>query len=121
MSSFDGIPNRFHLTLFKIFIYRIPCRKPPNSRPKPQRHSWTTSESDIYEDIVCCLASVGRFQWIEEILEDQKKYEDISKEGFTDRLILLYGRSDIYEQAYKVFDEMPNRGLLSFNAFMGLA
>ncbi|KAL4386631.1 hypothetical protein GQ457_09G017090 [Hibiscus cannabinus] len=49
MSSFDCIPNRFHLTLFKIFIYQIPCRKPPNSRPKPQRqrHSWTTTERSL--------------------------------------------------------------------------
>ncbi|KAG4195640.1 hypothetical protein ERO13_A06G121700v2 [Gossypium hirsutum] len=75
--------------------------------------------SGIYEDIVRRLASAGRFQWIEEVLEDQKKYQDISKEGFAARLIHLYGKSGMFEQAYKVFDEMPNRGLLSFNALMG--
>ncbi|TYI77546.1 hypothetical protein E1A91_D06G147800v1 [Gossypium mustelinum] len=75
--------------------------------------------SGIYEDIVRRLASAGRFQWIEEVLEDQKKYQDISKEGFSARLIHLYGKSGMFEQAYKVFDEMPNRGLLSFNALIG--
>ncbi|TYI23135.1 hypothetical protein ES332_A06G143100v1 [Gossypium tomentosum] len=75
--------------------------------------------SGIYEDIVRRLASAGRFQWMEEVLEDQKKYQDISKEGFAARLIHLYGKSGMFEQAYKVFDEMPNRGLLSFNALMG--
>ncbi|XVF25948.1 hypothetical protein REPUB_Repub13aG0258000 [Reevesia pubescens] len=73
----------------------------------------------IYEDTVRRLASAGRFRWIEEILEEQKKYDDISKEGFAARLINLYGKSGMFEQAYKVFDEMPNRGLLSFNALMG--
>ncbi|KAK8546760.1 hypothetical protein V6N13_093803 [Hibiscus sabdariffa] len=48
-----------------------------------------------------------------------KKYEDISKEGFAARLIRLYGRSGMFEHAYKVFDEMPKRGLMSFNALMG--
>ncbi|XVF87624.1 hypothetical protein PTKIN_Ptkin18bG0135100 [Pterospermum kingtungense] len=75
--------------------------------------------SGIYEDTVRRLASAGRFGWIEEILEDQKKYKDISKEGFAARLIFLYGKSGMFDQAYKVFDEMPKRGLLSFNALMG--
>ncbi|KAK8517363.1 hypothetical protein V6N12_032555 [Hibiscus sabdariffa] len=77
------------------------------------------TRNGIYEDVVRRLASAGRFQWIEEILEYQKKYEDISKEGFAARLIRLYGRSGMFEHAYKVFDEMPNRGLMSFNALMG--
>ncbi|KAE8689717.1 Pentatricopeptide repeat-containing protein [Hibiscus syriacus] len=77
------------------------------------------NRNGIYEDIVRRLASAGRFRWIEEILEDQKKYEDMSKEGFAARLIHLYGKAGMFEQAYKVFDEMPKRGLLSFNALMG--
>ncbi|GMJ14625.1 Ribosomal Pentatricopeptide Repeat Protein 3b [Hibiscus trionum] len=86
---------------------------------KSCEYSRFRTRGGIYEDIVRRLASAGRFRWIEEILEDQKKYDDISKEGFAARLIHLYGRSGMYEQAYKVFDEMPNKGLLSFNALMG--
>ncbi|KAE8686258.1 hypothetical protein F3Y22_tig00111070pilonHSYRG00056 [Hibiscus syriacus] len=86
---------------------------------KSSEYSRFRARTGIYENIVRRLASAGRFQWIEEILEDQKKYQDISKEGFAARLIRLYGRSGMFEQAYKVFDEMPNRGLLSFNALMG--
>ncbi|XP_017978085.1 PREDICTED: pentatricopeptide repeat-containing protein At1g55890, mitochondrial [Theobroma cacao] len=77
------------------------------------------SQTGIYEGTVRRLASAGRFRWIEEILEEQKKYKDISKEGFAARLIHLYGKSGMFEQAYKMFDEMPNRGLLSFNALIG--
>ncbi|XP_022777387.1 pentatricopeptide repeat-containing protein At1g55890, mitochondrial-like [Durio zibethinus] len=82
-------------------------------------HGRFRNRNGIYEDTVRRLASAGRFRWIEEILEDQKKYKDISKEGFAARLIHLYGKAGMFAQAYKVFDEMPNRGLLSFNALMG--
>ncbi|THG19695.1 pentatricopeptide repeat-containing protein At1g55890, mitochondrial-like [Camellia sinensis] len=89
-----------------------------------------SSESDrfrtktgVYESTVRRLASAKRFRWIEEILEDQKKYRDISKEGFAVRLISLYGKSGMFDQASKVFDEMPDykcdRTVKSFNALLG--
>ncbi|XVF27773.1 hypothetical protein REPUB_Repub14bG0137700 [Reevesia pubescens] len=77
------------------------------------------SRTANYTDMIGRLASARRFEWIEEILEEQKKFNDISKEGFCAHLMKLYGKAGMFEQAYKVFDEMPNRGLLSFNALMG--
>ncbi|KAK9267497.1 hypothetical protein L1049_009925 [Liquidambar formosana] len=81
------------------------------------------TKTGVYEDIVRRLASAKRFRWIEEILEDQKKYKDISKEGFAVRLISLYGKSGMFDHAHKVFDEMPDlkcdRTVLSFNALLG--
>ncbi|KAF5472092.1 hypothetical protein F2P56_008834 [Juglans regia] len=69
------------------------------------------------------LASAKCFNWIEEILEDQKKSRDISKEGFSVRLVYLYGKSGMFEHAQKVFDEMPERNckrtVLSFNVLLG--
>ncbi|PON50139.1 Pentatricopeptide repeat [Trema orientale] len=80
------------------------------------------TKTGIYEDTVRRLASAKRFKWIEEILEDQKKYDDFSKEGFAVRLISLYGKSGMFDNAQKVFDEMPERNcqrtLLSFNALL---
>ncbi|XVF25947.1 hypothetical protein REPUB_Repub13aG0257900 [Reevesia pubescens] len=76
------------------------------------------SRSEVYRDMVRRLASAGRYECVEEILEHQKKYKNISTEGFCVRLIHLYGKSGMFEQAYKVFGEMPHRGLLSFNALM---
>lgn len=80
------------------------------------------THTDIYEGIVGRLAAAKRFRWIEEILEDQKKYKDISKEGFNARLIALYGKSGMLDNAYKTFDEMPGRNckrtVLSFNALL---
>ncbi|XP_010535223.1 PREDICTED: pentatricopeptide repeat-containing protein At3g13160, mitochondrial [Tarenaya hassleriana] len=47
----------------------------------------------------------------------------MSKEGFTARIISLYGKAGMFENAQKVFDEMPehdcNRTVLSFNALLG--
>ncbi|XP_040999194.1 pentatricopeptide repeat-containing protein At3g13160, mitochondrial-like [Juglans microcarpa x Juglans regia] len=81
------------------------------------------TRAGIYEDTVRRLAKAKHFRWIEEILEDQKKYEDISKEGFTVRLISLYGKSGMFYHAKRVFDEMPERScsqtVLSFNALLG--
>lgn len=81
------------------------------------------TNASIYEVTVRRLAAAKRFRWIEEILEEQKKYKDISKEGFSVRLISLYGKSGMFHHAFKVFDEMPNqkceRSVLSFNALLG--
>lgn len=69
------------------------------------------------------LASAKRFQLVEEILEEQKKYyKDMSKEGFAARLISLYGKCAMFENAHRVFDEMPEndcpRTVLSLNALL---
>ncbi|XP_052200991.1 pentatricopeptide repeat-containing protein At3g13160, mitochondrial-like [Diospyros lotus] len=81
------------------------------------------TKTGIYESTVHRLASAKRFRWIEEILEDQKKYRDISREGFAVRLISLYGKSGMFDQASKVFDEMPehkcDQTVKSFNALLG--
>ncbi|KAE7995502.1 hypothetical protein FH972_000286 [Carpinus fangiana] len=83
------------------------------------------AKTNIYKDTVHRLASAKCFNLIEEILEHQKKYEDISKEGFSARLISLYGRSDMFDHAQKVFDEMHDRKcactVLSLNALLGAA
>ncbi|ESR62397.1 hypothetical protein CICLE_v10015628mg [Citrus x clementina] len=81
------------------------------------------TNTGIYTGTVQRLANAKRFRWIEEILEHQKQYKDISKEGFTARLITLYGKAAMFENARKVFDEMPERNceqtVLSFNALLG--
>ncbi|KAM1245686.1 hypothetical protein ACFX15_036213 [Malus domestica] len=81
------------------------------------------TKTPIYEDAVRRLAAAKRFKWIEEILEDQKQYPDFSTEGFAVRLVTLYGKAGMFENAQKVFDEMPEksceRTVLSFNALLG--
>ncbi|CAL1372569.1 unnamed protein product [Linum trigynum] len=76
----------------------------------------------IYEDVVRRLTSAKCFNWIEEILEDQKWFKDMSKEGFNARLISLYGKAGMLQHAHEVFDEMPSRNCkqtaLSFNALL---
>ncbi|KAK4758992.1 hypothetical protein SAY87_020293 [Trapa incisa] len=76
----------------------------------------------VYERTVHRLAAAKQFQLIEDILEEQKKYRDISKEGFAVRIIRLYGRVGMFDNAQKLFDEMPDlncpRTVMSFNAIL---
>ncbi|XP_042497615.1 pentatricopeptide repeat-containing protein At1g55890, mitochondrial-like [Macadamia integrifolia] len=76
----------------------------------------------FYEITVRRLADAKKFHYIEEILEEQKKYNDISKEGFAVRLISLYGKSGMFDHASKTFDQMPElkcpRTVMSFNALL---
>ncbi|XAR66346.1 hypothetical protein NMG60_11012539 [Bertholletia excelsa] len=75
-----------------------------------------------YETMVTRLAAAQRFSDIEDILEHQKKYQDIRKEGFACRLIALYGKAGMFGHAQKLFDEMPQlncqRTVKSFNALL---
>ncbi|TKY59375.1 Pentatricopeptide repeat-containing protein mitochondrial [Spatholobus suberectus] len=79
-------------------------------------------KTGIYEDTVRRLAGARRFRWVRDILEHQKKYSDISNEGFSARLITLYGKSGMARHAHKMFDEMPQRNcdrtVLSLNALL---
>ncbi|KAL6990862.1 hypothetical protein U1Q18_008985 [Sarracenia purpurea var. burkii] len=78
--------------------------------------------SGAYETTVRRLAASKNFSYIEEILEHQKKYAEITDEGFVVRLISLYGKSGMYEHAYNLFAEMPElkceRTVKSFNALL---
>ncbi|KAL2931191.1 hypothetical protein RDABS01_036601 [Bienertia sinuspersici] len=80
-------------------------------------------KTSFYEHTVQRLANAKSFNLIEEILEDQKKYDDITDEGFAVRLISLYGKAGMFDHAHKLFDEMPElkckRTVMSFNALLG--
>ncbi|XP_057514005.1 pentatricopeptide repeat-containing protein At3g13160, mitochondrial-like [Actinidia eriantha] len=75
-----------------------------------------------YETTVRRLAAAQKFSDIEDILEHQKKYPDITNEGFVVRLICLYGKSGMFDHAQKLFDEMPQlkceRTVMSLNALL---
>ncbi|CAI9783876.1 unnamed protein product [Fraxinus pennsylvanica] len=75
-----------------------------------------------YEPAVRRLAAAGRLSSIHDILNHQKQYEDISNERFTVRLLWLYGKSQMFDHALDLFEEMPQlncqRTVLSFNALL---
>lgn len=80
------------------------------------------SRHGVYKKIVLRLARAKRFLFIQEIIEHQKQYNDITNEGFAVRLISLYGQSGMFENALKMFDELPDlkcgRTVMSFNALL---
>ncbi|XP_052200988.1 pentatricopeptide repeat-containing protein At3g13150-like [Diospyros lotus] len=75
-----------------------------------------------YEIIVRRLSAAQKFSYIEDILEHQKRYKDITNEGFSIRLISLYGKAGMFDHARKLFDELPQlnceRTVRSFNALL---
>lgn len=75
-----------------------------------------------YESTVYRLAAAKQFSLIEDILEHQKQFADITNERFTVRLISLYGKAGMFDNARNVFDEMPQlkceRTVVSFNALL---
>jgi len=77
----------------------------------------------VYKNAIHRLAAARKFNYVEEILEDQKQYKDIYKEGFNAPLISLYGVAGMFDNARKVFDEMLERRcaqtVVSFNALLG--
>ncbi|KAA0052739.1 pentatricopeptide repeat-containing protein [Cucumis melo var. makuwa] len=75
-----------------------------------------------YDYTIRLLAVRKSFSMIEDIIEAQKKYEDIKDEGFATRLIMLYGKAGMLSHARKLFDELPalncERTVRSFNALL---
>ncbi|CAK7350833.1 unnamed protein product [Dovyalis caffra] len=81
------------------------------------------TRKDIYKVTIRRLAAAKKFHYVEEILEDQKQYKDMSIEGFNARLITLYGIAGMFDNARRVFDEMLERKcartVMSLNALLG--
>ncbi|VVA95931.1 unnamed protein product [Arabis nemorensis] len=73
-----------------------------------------------FEDTVSRLAGARRFDFIEELLEQQKTLPQGRREGFIVRIIMLYGKAGMMEQALDTFYNMDSYGckrtVKSFNA-----
>ncbi|KAL9234324.1 hypothetical protein vseg_009207 [Gypsophila vaccaria] len=73
-----------------------------------------------FEDTVSRLAGAGRYDYIENLLEDQKSLPQGRREGFMIRIIMLYGRAGMVKQAVDTFYNMHlfrcKRTVKSFNA-----
>ncbi|OMO76675.1 hypothetical protein CCACVL1_15504 [Corchorus capsularis] len=80
------------------------------------------NNNKTYDYTVSRLKARGKFSLIDDILQHQKKYQEISQEHFVIRLIKLYGSAGMVRHARKLFDEMPelkcDRTVLSFNALL---
>ncbi|KAK1368462.1 Pentatricopeptide repeat-containing protein [Heracleum sosnowskyi] len=65
-----------------------------------------------YESTVFRLAAAKQFLLIEDILEFQKQFEDITNERFTVRIISLYGKAGMFDNARKLevlFRDLPEK------------
>ncbi|CAN0876873.1 Pentatricopeptide repeat-containing protein At1g80150, mitochondrial [Linum grandiflorum] len=71
-----------------------------------------------FEDTVSRLAGAKRFDYIEDLLEQQKSLPQGRREGFIVRIIMLYGKAGMAEHALNTFYDMhqSKRTAKSFNA-----
>ncbi|CAN0852550.1 Pentatricopeptide repeat-containing protein At3g13160, mitochondrial [Linum grandiflorum] len=80
------------------------------------------SRYDVYLNTAKRLAKYGKQSMIEEIIDHQKKFEEITGEPFVSRLIVIYGKVGMFQHARKLFDEMPSlncpQTVYSFNALL---
>ncbi|KAF9598906.1 hypothetical protein IFM89_032760 [Coptis chinensis] len=52
------------------------------------------------------------------LAKHQKKFDDITKQGFAMRFISLYGKAGMFDHALKLFDELPERTVKTYNALL---
>ncbi|KAF9589330.1 hypothetical protein IFM89_022666 [Coptis chinensis] len=80
------------------------------------------SQHLLYEKTINRLALAKQHSLVEQVLEHQKKFDNITKEGFAMRLISLYGKAGMFDHALKLFYELPElkcaRTVKSFNTLL---
>nr|UPT49369.1 pentatricopeptide repeat protein AaPPR339 [Agave angustifolia]UPT49952.1 pentatricopeptide repeat protein AaPPR1568 [Agave angustifolia] len=77
----------------------------------------------IYDSAVGRLSAARRYDSVKEILDFQKQFrDDFKREGFGIRLISLYGKAEMVDDAKRTFDELEELGcprtVKSFNALL---
>ncbi|KAF9589564.1 hypothetical protein IFM89_025690 [Coptis chinensis] len=76
----------------------------------------------LREQIINRLALAKQHSLVEQVLEHQKKFDNITQESFAAKLISLYGKAGMFDHALKLFDELPElnctRTVKSFNALL---
>ncbi|WJX70021.1 hypothetical protein P8452_54176 [Trifolium repens] len=77
-----------------------------------------------FDDTVSRLAGAKRFDYIEQLLEQQKTLPQSRREGFVVRIITLYGKAGMIQHALDTFYQMHNfkcvRTVKSFNAALNV-
>ncbi|KAF9599185.1 hypothetical protein IFM89_035644 [Coptis chinensis] len=62
--------------------------------------------------------TIARQQQVLEHHQNKNKFDDITKQGFAMRLISLYGKPGMFDHALKLFDELPERTVKTYNALL---
>ncbi|XP_061359806.1 pentatricopeptide repeat-containing protein At1g52620 [Gastrolobium bilobum] len=77
-----------------------------------------------FDDTVSRLAGARRFDYIEELLEQQKRLPQGRREGFIVRIIILYGKAGMTKHAINTFYDMNSFGcrrtVKSFNSALSV-
>uniref|UniRef100_A0A0E0JPM8 Pentacotripeptide-repeat region of PRORP domain-containing protein n=1 Tax=Oryza punctata TaxID=4537 RepID=A0A0E0JPM8_ORYPU len=74
----------------------------------------------VYDVAVSRLATFGRLDGVEAIIDAQKPFLETSTEGFAARLIRLYGRASMASHAAATFHDLPPqlKSTMTFNSLL---
>lgn len=74
----------------------------------------------VYDVAVSRLATFGRLDGVEAIIDAQKPFLETSKEGFAARLIRLYGHASMASHAAATFHDLPPqlKSTMTFNSLL---
>ncbi|WCJ29562.1 Tetratricopeptide repeat (TPR)-like superfamily protein [Euphorbia peplus] len=119
-----GRPNRIDKPLEEPALIKLKAERDPDKLfhlfKANARNRLVVENRFAFEDTVSRLAGARRFDYIETLLEQQKRLPQGRREGFIVRIIMLYGKARMTKQAIDTFYDMHlygcKRTVKSFNA-----
>ncbi|CAN1795517.1 Pentatricopeptide repeat-containing protein At1g80150, mitochondrial [Linum perenne] len=103
-------------------LVKLKCERDPeklfNLFKENARNRLVIENRFAFEDTISRLAGAKRFDYIEDLLEQQKSLPQGRREGFIVRIIMLYGKAGMAKHALNTFYDMhqSKRTAKSFNA-----
>ncbi|KAJ4847184.1 hypothetical protein Tsubulata_040891 [Turnera subulata] len=120
----NHIPNQNQKPLEEPALVKLKAERDPEKLfdlfKANARNKLVVENRFAFEDTVSRLAGARRFDYIEQLLEQQKSLPQGRREGFIVRIIVLYGKAGMTKHAVDTFYDMHlygcKRTVKSFNA-----
>ncbi|XP_047056603.1 pentatricopeptide repeat-containing protein At3g13160, mitochondrial-like [Lolium rigidum] len=116
----DKLPKSYRTICKDLFRQRDPDKLVSEFVQASAASSRFRGKHHLYKAAVSRLASSGRQDGIQAILDAQKRFLEASTEAFAARLIRLYGRASMPSHAVAAFHELPakHKSTGTFNAVL---
>lgn len=115
-------PQRLKALINRMFKIRDPDALVSAFNSASSAHARFRASHNIYSSAIHRLSAVDRPDCVRAILEHQKQFPDLRREGFALRLLSLYGAAKLPDDAIATFRQLPSldcpRSIKSFNALL---
>ncbi|KAJ0983459.1 hypothetical protein J5N97_011714 [Dioscorea zingiberensis] len=115
-------PQRVKALINHLFKIRDPDALVAAFNSASSAHPRFRAAHNIYSSAVRRLTAAGRPDSVRALLEHQKQFPDLRREGFALRLLSLYGTAKLPDDAVATFRQLPSlgcpRSVKSFNALL---